>query len=66
MSDVERERRMDVLAMSAQPTMKAPRTRIACVMCKVRLKRSAKVKKNCMVGVLEATGLCRWDVKASM
>ena len=45
---VERERGMDVLAMRAQPMMNAPSTRMAWVMWRGRLKRSAKVKKLSM------------------
>ena len=45
---MERERGIDVLAIRAHPTMKAPRTRMAWVMWMGRLKRSAKAKKLSM------------------
>lgn len=49
MSVVERERGMEVLAISAQPTMNAIRTRSACVMWMGRLARSAKAWKASMI-----------------
>lgn len=58
---MERLRGMDELAMSAQPTMKAPSTRTACAMCMALLKRSANVKnpsKNSIVAVW--VDVCRW------